>query len=433
MRVLIVCPVFPPEPVTSATTTADLACELTARGHSVTVITSCPSRPGGRAYAGYRRGFARRERAAEGYAIVRTWSVLSPRGSAIERLLENLSFGVCAMLQVLLRPADVVFQNNWPIFAAGLVALAARIRRAPVVSSIQDIHPEAALQAGKLRVFGPAVRWLQWLDGRVARASSAVVVPCRSFARVYRDHRGVPADRVRVAPNWMDETAIAPGPREGAFRARLGVGADAFVGLYAGNIGEVADVETLVEAAALLRDEPWFALVIVGDGSHRAACEELAAARGVKRIRFHCPWREESAAEVHAAADALLLPTRGTGALTSTPSKLIAYLLSGRPVVAGVDPGSDVAQIVAAADCGQIVPPGSPAAFADAIRRLRADPALARAYGERAREYARKRYARGPGVARLAAIVEAAGSGRALPDDPDVADTALRAAAGAVG
>ncbi len=408
MRILIVCPVFPPEPVTSATTSAHLAEALAERGHEVTVITSAPSRPGGKVHPGYRRGFWRRERCGSGYEIVRTWSVLPAKASASRRLLENLTFGFCAMLHVSGRRCDVVYQNNWPIFAGGMVALAARLRGAPLVSSVQDIHPEAALHAGKI-ASGPGIRFLQALDGFVARRAAALVVISERFAEFYRTQRRVPPERVYVVPNWMDETDIAPGDRLGPFRASLGLEPSTFAGMYAGNIGEVADVECLVETASLLRGDEWFALAIVGDGARRGACEARAVRLGLTNIRFYHPWLSERATDVHAAADVLLLPMRGSSGTTSIPSKLIAYMLSGRPVVAAVDGASDIARVVEDSGCGVVVPPGDAQALAAALRRLHSDPEELIRRGELARRYAEHHFGRQAGSARLASVVEAAG------------------------
>lgn len=417
-RILIVCPVFPPEPVTSAATSADLAAELAARGHAVTVITACPSRPGGRIYPGYRRGYARRERTEQGVAVVRTWSVLPARSSAAARLAENLTFGACAASIALRMSADVIFQNNWPIFASGLMALAAKVRRRPLVTSIQDVHPEAAVHSGKLRVGALAVRALRAMDGLVARGSAAIVAPSPTFAEIYRTTRRVPPERIHIVPNWMDETRIAPAERDGPFRASLGIGAGAFVGLYAGNVGEAADVESLLEAAALLQDEPEFVLVVAGDGARRAACEALAARRGLTNVRFHYPWSAEETAAAHAAADVLLLPTRATTSMTSAPSKLIAYMLSGRAIVAAAAEGSEVERVIRQADCGMVTPPGHPDALASAIRTLRASPVERERCGLRARAYAERRFSRGVCVPQMVALVEAVGASRTPPCGP---------------
>ena len=151
MRALIVSPVFPPEPIVSAQTSAQVAAALVASEHEVTVITAFPSRPAGKLYPGYRQTLNRQERSAAGYNIVRCFSTVSAESRMLSRFAENLSFGLTSGWQVLWqkRP-DVIYANTWPIFAAGILALIARWRHVPLVISVQDVYPESLIAQGRL-------------------------------------------------------------------------------------------------------------------------------------------------------------------------------------------------------------------------------------------------------------------------------------------
>ena len=91
--------------------------------------------------------------------------------------------------------------------------------------------------------------------------------------------------------------------------------------------------------------------------------------------------------EVAAAADIHLVPLKAGLARSSVPSKLYTILAAGRPVVASVDPGTEVANTVDAAGAGITVAPGDPEAFTKAIGQLVQNPAEARAMGERGRVF----------------------------------------------
>src|ERR1039458_5170759 len=155
MRALLVTCVFPPEPVTSASTSYSLAQELSRRGYDVTVITPYPSRPGGRVFPGFRRRLFGRSRESGGIDVVRCFSTTSRTASLISRLSENVSFGLSGGLAMaMLRRPDVIYANTWPIFASGIAALVARFRRIPIVVSVQDVYPESLFSLGRL----PSVR-----------------------------------------------------------------------------------------------------------------------------------------------------------------------------------------------------------------------------------------------------------------------------------
>ena len=99
MHVLIVSPVFPPEPVTSAITNHHVAVGLVNSGHEVTIITAFPNRPGGKLYEGYHRRFRSVEH-IDGYKIIHCFSTLSKNATIGSRFLENLSFGISSTLNV---------------------------------------------------------------------------------------------------------------------------------------------------------------------------------------------------------------------------------------------------------------------------------------------------------------------------------------------
>ena len=133
MRVLIVSPLFPPEPVVSSQTSAQIAHSLIERGHDVTVITAFPSRPAGKLFPGYSRRLFQRTQES-GFTLIRCFTFLSSKSSMVSRFLENISFGLTSGLSVLTaQKADVIYANTWPIFASGILSAVSRLRHIPMV------------------------------------------------------------------------------------------------------------------------------------------------------------------------------------------------------------------------------------------------------------------------------------------------------------
>lgn len=374
MRVLIVSCVFPPEPVVSAQTSAQIAEELVRRGDAVTVICSFPSRPAGRPYPGYSRKSFRREKTDSGVELVRCFSLVSSESRLVSRFLENISFGLTGGWEVLRfkRPA-VIYVNTWPVFAAGILSLIARLRKIPLVISIQDVYPESIVSQRRLSANGLLVRALQWIDGWIARQSQAIIVISESFAKIYRDSRGIESKKLHVVPNWVDHRTIFQNANPAVgFREAQSIPRDAFVVTYGGNIGMAAGTETLVEAFHSLQDLTNVYLVIAGEGSNLAACQSRAGELGLSRIIFYTPWLQGETAWVLDAADLLVLPTRGQQSAASVPSKLVTYMLAGRPVIAQTLPDVELAGLVEQSGCGWIVEPDRPDLLADQIRDVRA-------------------------------------------------------------
>ena len=136
MNIIVLTSIFKPEPIVGAQTALSIARELASRGHKVTVVTSFPSRPAGKLYAGYKRRLYQKEQDPSGFEIVRCFSVPSSKSTLLSRFVENISFGFTAALYLLfLRQVDIVYSNTWFIFASGFMSLTMRIRRIPYVIS----------------------------------------------------------------------------------------------------------------------------------------------------------------------------------------------------------------------------------------------------------------------------------------------------------
>ncbi len=408
MQALIVSPVFPPEPVVSAQTSAQVADELVARGHDVIVITAFPNRPAGKLYPGYKRRPFCRERSARGYSMIRCGALLSSESRMLSRFGENISFGLMSGLAALAiaRP-DVIYANTWPIFAAGILAVIARWRRVPLVISVQDVYPESLVTQGRISASSRLTRLLRKIDRAIAYSSRKVIVISERFAQIYLGDRQVPAEKVHVVPNWVDERQIIPDMGGAEIRAEAGISDRAFLLVYGGNIGAAANVESLIEALGCLPEKERPYLLIAGAGPNLPACRHLATAVAPDRVSFCTPWPAEKTSSVYAAADVLMLPTQGQQSLVSVPSKLIGYMLSARPIIAQAVAGSDLATIVQEAGCGWVVPPGQPDSLARAIREaMNLSPVEQHRLGQAGREYALRRFARATCLPRVIAILE---------------------------
>jgi glycosyltransferase involved in cell wall biosynthesis len=164
-------------------------------------------------------------------------------------------------------------------------------------------------------------------------------------------------------------------------RKALG-GPDGTVVLYAGLHGLAQGLEQLVEAAARLRDQSQFRLVLVGDGPEKAKLVEDARRRGLTNIDFLEPRTFAEMPGLLAAADVIVVPLKAAipGAV---PSKLYEAMASGRPTVL-VGTG-EAAEVVREHDAGIVVDPGDVDSLVAAIRQLGSSPDLCKRLGESGR------------------------------------------------
>jgi len=385
MRVLLLSDAFPPEVRSSSHLMYELAEDLRARGHAVSVVT-CRPRYNLAAPVAPARGVQRET--LNGLEVVRVDAPAIHNVGHVRRGLGQLWLPVAfyRAARALPRP-DVIYVYSPPLTLGLAAHWLGRRWRAPFVFNVQDLFPQNAIDLGALR--NPLlVAFFRALERYIYRRAAAIALHSEGNAAWLR-RDGVEAAKLRVIPNWVDTQLHRPeaGATENRFRRELGL-EDRFTVLFAGVMGYAQDMETIVEAAARLREESRIVFLLVGDGSERAGVErrigELKLAN-VRRLPFVS--REEYPALV-AACDAGLVTLKKTMKTPVVPSKLPTYMASARPVIVSVNPESDAGALVRAADCGLLVPPGDPEAMAAAIRQLHNDPARAAALGANGRRYA---------------------------------------------
>ena len=281
---------------------------------------------------------------------------------------------------------DVVLAMSPPL-TLGLAGWAvATTRRVPFVFNIQDVFPDVAVELGLL-TGRRAIAAASWLERVSYRRADAVTVLSDDLADNVRAKLGrglapeaaaAQAAKVRVIPNFIDTGWITPGPRDNAYRAEHGLTGRRVV-MYAGNVGLSQSLDLVLDAAAALRHEPDVVFVINGGGAARPDLERRA--RGLANLRFVDMQPKARLPEVLAAADVHVVPLKRGLAWSSVPSKLYSILAAGRPLVASVDPGTEVERTVERAGAGLSVPPDDAEAFTKALRRLLDDADAATAMG----------------------------------------------------
>lgn len=396
MRILVVSAIFPPEPVVSARTSAQIAEELTREGHEVVVITAFPSRPSGVQYPGYSRKLVNIKLSLDGYKTIRCFTFFSPRSTLLSRLIENLSFGIAGGIALLLvKKPDAIYINSWPIISVGIFHLISRLRRVPDVISIQDLYPESLRAQERISEHGLIYRLFMWMDGLIARSAEGVVVISERFAEAYRKLRRVDERKVHVIPNWASVDEIQLDVKADEYRHRLGIPRDAFVCVYGGNIGVASGIDTLLDSFKQPGKKNGIYLIIAGEGSRLAFCQQVANALPGKQVIIHSPWHEYETSLVLRSADLLVLPTRNEQSLSSIPSKLIYYMLSARPILALVHPESDTAKVISRAKCGWTILPDHPEEIMEKITWIKNNFGDdLEQIGQSGREYAIKHYSK---------------------------------------
>ena len=373
MKLVVVCPHFAPDIAPTGTVMTRIVTELAGRGHELHVITALPWYREHAIEDGWGGKLWRTEKTAWG-SITRVHPFPGKsKSNLLRRALGFVAFSVIVAWRGLfaggaMSRLDGVLAMSPPLTLGLTGRLITALRGGRLIFNIQDVFPDAAITTGAIR--HPLIISLaSWLERVSYRASDSVVVLSDDLAanvraKVKPRHR----DRVVVIPNFVDTQAIVASARITPYRSELGI-ADEIVVMYAGNVGFSQSLEMVIDVA---RAMPSITFVINGDGSARANLESRA--RGLANVKFAGYQPIERLSEVLATGDIHLVPLRSGLAKVSVPSKTYSIMAAARPVVAAIDPDTEIPRLLERAGAGVCIRPDDADALRGAITRLVESP-----------------------------------------------------------
>jgi len=389
MKILYVSQYFPPEMGAPAGRAAELSRLWAQDDHEVTVLTGFPNHPTGVVPSAYRRKFRRlvTREDVEGVNVVRTWLLPFPNRKAYERILNYSSFCVSAATTgLLLDQPDVVIATS-PQLLVGLSGWwLARCNGAPFIFEVRDLWPESLAAVGVGRSNSLLHRTLTKIAGFLYRHSDRIVVVTPAFKKHLIEHWQVPEEKILVVENGVDANLFSRRSLNMPLRRELGA-EEKFVVSYIGTIGNAHGLETLVEAATLLRERaPNVLFLLVGEGAEKQRVVSLVSARGLTNVLFIGQQPREKIPAYIAASDVCLALLKSAELFkTVLPTKMLEFMSCGRPVILGVD--GYAREVMERANAGIFIEPEDPAELVEAILRLAADPALCEFLGRNGRRH----------------------------------------------
>lgn len=392
-QILILSAVFPPEPVVSATLSADLAKELAIK-NKVTVLSPRPTRPLGFKFENPDLN--------DTFNHIVLQSYVFPESKILGRLRESYSFGKATerYIHEHHESIDRFYANTWPLFAQYFAIKAAIRYHLPIILHVQDIYPESL--ANKLPIIGPLVKYLlRPMDAWILRNATKVI----AISEKMKDHlvktRSINPSHIEVVTNWQDEQPFLELQKN-----NISNGKDLlFTFMYLGNIGPVAGCDLLIDAFTSLQYTN-IRLVIAGSGSMKDQLMKQVSDQKIGNVEFW-PVPDGQVPATQDLADILLLPIKKGAAFTSIPSKLPAYMFSAKPIIATVDYDSDTAQAIREAGCGWVIEPENPAALVVFMQKVyRMSKEELDSIGLKGREFALKHYSKNINLSNLVRLIE---------------------------
>ncbi|MEB3280959.1 MAG: glycosyltransferase family 4 protein [Lyngbya sp.] len=380
-QLLIITQFYPPDYAATGQLIAELAAQLQCLGMRVKIFTGQPG------YA-FQNSTAPQKEIDRGVHIRRTrstqiWSKRI-RGKALNGLFFCFRAGLHLLKSV--NRSQVLLLTTAPPYLTILGYLANLCFGQRYVCLLYDLYPDVAVQLGVVSPNHPLVKFWDWINCKVwKRADSIIVLSSTMKDRITAKCPEI-EDKISVIPNWADSNFIKPIEKTENWFAREFNLLEKFTVLYSGNMGRCHDMDTIMEAAVELRDEP-IQFVFIGGGAKRETCIKKVRELGLNNCVF-LPYQDKAVLPYSLTACDLSLVSVSAGMEgIVAPSKMYGVLAAGRPVAVVCESHSYLRQLLAEAKCGVAFDNGDQTQLAQFIRLLSSDPQLAIRMGHAGRQY----------------------------------------------
>lgn len=395
MHILFLTHHFPTPREAGAPRPWQFARYFSSKGHKVTILAAGYNYMSGERAAQARcfRLWEEEGVGLEGVRCIRTWALTGYKKSILRRIIGYSSFSFLSFVSSLpIRDVDVVLTPNNPPSNSVFGYALAKIKQAKFVEEIREPHPEIDVALGYFKS-KPAQQAFKIYHDFFHQRSDLIVSLTPGITRILRD-RGVLDSKIVEIPNAYDleNDDLLNQCSQIEVKKRLGWDSK-FVILYAGSHGLVPRLQTLLEAAKLLKDKEDILFTLVGEGDHKHRYMEYARRNDLSNCSFLSGQPRDRMPIFYKAADVCthLIP-RGDFWDCILPNKIFDYLGSGTPVI--FSGCGDTAELITRACAGIVVEPENPEAFAEAVLDIYHNPKKREQMGRSGRNYVLTHYSR---------------------------------------
>ena len=381
MKLTILSQFYPPDYAATGQLLEELAAELTTKSIDVEVFVGQPG------YA-YDQELASPQEIRKGILVRRTrTSRLWPkriRGRAVGGVLYCLRAFV--KMRFSARRGDVILATTEPPYLLVVAYLLGLIYRRPYVCLIYDVYPDVAVTLGVVPETHWIVRFWRWLNQLTWHNADSIIVLSRTMRQLIVDRHPDLASKISIIHNWADSELIQPIAKSKNWFAQEQGFDQIFTVLYSGNLGRCHDLQTVMEAALILRDDP-IRFAFIGAGAKLSDCLAFVELHQLDNCVF-LPFQPKEVLPFSlTSCDLNLVSVSEESEGLVAPSKFYGCLAAGKAIAAVCPSHSYLRDIIDLAQCGRAITNQDGEGLAEFIRELHRNPVLSQKMGENGRSY----------------------------------------------
>ncbi|MEY8687632.1 glycosyltransferase family 4 protein [Bacteroides sp. AN502(2024)] len=401
MKAIFPCSYYLPETAASLYITDNIVHACAENGVEVDLYTPTPTRsvPAGSQWE-------REEHWENGKLRVHRFHLYGEGKNPLLRAMRYF-LGEFALLHFCLwKDYDVAFIDSTPPIQGLKMPLIKWFKRKPTVYNAQDIFPDSLVGTGLTRKGS-----LIWKMGRIVekityKYADKIIVISEDFRKNLLA-KGVPANKIVVVYNWVDQNVVVDISREkNKLFDSYGLDRSKFYVTYNGNIGLTQNMDMLLSVAGDFQEEyEDISFVLVGNGAYLDEVKRIVAERKLNNV-YLLPFQPYSdISHVFSLGDASLVISKPGVGSNSVPSKTWSIMSASRPVLANFDP-NELKQIIEEYKCGIFTKAGDKEAFKESILKLYNDRELCKEYGRNGRQFVMDNLTREVGTAKYVEAIK---------------------------
>lgn len=361
MKMLVVCQYYYPEPLRIT----DICEEFARRGHEVTVLTGLPNYPDGNVPNEYRK-FKKRFETIEGVTVKRSFEI--GRGNSTLGLIFNyLSFMISGSIKALFlkEEYDVVFVYQLSPVIMAIPAFMYKLRHdKKILLYCLDLWPGSLVAKG-VSSNNPIYKIMHRVSKFIYTHVDRISVTSNEFKSYLDRIIGIDPDEVVYLPQYAEDLFSESEEYENEIMINKGK----FNFLFAGNVGVLQSIETIILAANELKSNDSIKIHIVGSGSVLEKAKNMANEFELDNVIFYGRRPVEEMPQFYNEADAMILTLIKDDVISCTlPGKVQSYLAAGKAIVGSID--GEGFRLVEEVNCGYVCKAEDHKAFASVIEQF---------------------------------------------------------------
>ena len=405
MHLLYFVQYFPPEKASGLPIVTDMIEGFAEHGWDVDVYIPTPTRG---VTDEVRKEYAkkRKEVLCNGKLIIHRMHLYREGTRMLQRTIRYSIFSLQCLIRGLFLPADAIFTGGGPPTQGIIGGLIHRWTKKKFIFNPQDLFPDSLVIAGQATEESRVVKLGRKMERFAYKNADVIITITEDMAKNIKS-KTEDKEKVHVVRNWIDTQKTVPVEKEkNTLFDEFGLERNKFYVVYAGNIGMVQGIETIVGAAEKLQNDENIQFIIFGNGSEEENIKRMVADKGLKNLRIFPLQPLEQVSEVYSLGDVSIIPCKpGTGS-AGMPSKTWTIMATGTAILGSFDTGGELDKTLREADCGYCVEAGNAEILAEAIKELAVAPEKVKRLGANARKYAEEKVSKEKAVAQYIKIIE---------------------------